>query len=437
MYLKKITINNYGCIGDFSYETAFNKSGFPKPIIFMGKNGSGKTLALINIFDSLIKLYSKKAAKNKDELNRGSYKKLKKAYIKSGKSYSYVHTCFEDNKQNIEYVELSAMSRNKFLNEIDNISKFYKFDKFDSEFIKTGYYKKIYDYTTNDWYKQNIFLYFPVHRYYNPSWYQKDDERVLLKTYDDDEIIYKDIIKDNVLKEMEQWILDLILDRYLYEARLKKTHITEIDNNGKLTHRDVIEHKGYDGKNNTTINLLNNILTIIYKKKFDDLEYARLGVSNKEKRRVSVLVKQKNQPEIQLAPTFSYLSSGEAMIFSIFGSILRSYDSLNTAVVKSLDEIKGIVVIDEVDMNLNYEFAKEILPELIAAFKGIQFIMTTHSPFFLLGMKDYFRSGLEIINMSTGLLFNNKECLTKIKECYDALSGDLNEKDKKKSYNAV
>lgn len=49
---------------------------------------------------------------------------------------------------------------------------------------------------------------------------------------------------------------------------------------------------------------------------------------------------------------------------------------------------KGIVMIDEIDLHLHPEWQKHIVADLHAAFPNIQFIVTTHSPLVLGGMKE-------------------------------------------------
>ena len=51
-----------------------------------------------------------------------------------------------------------------------------------------------------------------------------------------------------------------------------------------------------------------------------------------------------------------------------------------------LAEICGIVIIDEVDVHLHIIQQTQFLPKSIKLFPKIQFILTTHSPFFILGL---------------------------------------------------
>ena len=59
MYLKEIEFQNYGALKAVNYTFQFNPDGTPKPTVFIGKNGSGKTLLLSNIIHSLIEIKRK------------------------------------------------------------------------------------------------------------------------------------------------------------------------------------------------------------------------------------------------------------------------------------------------------------------------------------------------------------------------------------------
>ena len=82
------------------------------------------------------------------------------------------------------------------------------------------------------------------------------------------------------------------------------------------------------------------------------------------------------------------LSSGEAMIVNICFSILRRFGSHGKN--KRISDISGIVMIDEIDLHLHTSYQYQNLPKLMKLFPRIQFIVTTHSPFFALGMEETF-----------------------------------------------
>lgn len=101
------------------------------------------------------------------------------------------------------------------------------------------------------------------------------------------------------------------------------------------------------------------------------------------------------------------LSTGQSALFNMFATIVRYADTVNINNSIHLSDIKGIVVIDEIELHLHSSLQREVLPKLIALFPKIQFIITTHSPLFLLGMEEEFsEDGFEIYQMPGGIRIN-------------------------------
>ncbi len=93
------------------------------------------------------------------------------------------------------------------------------------------------------------------------------------------------------------------------------------------------------------------------------------------------------------------------------------------ALHKNLNEIAGVVIVDEVDSHLHTELQYKVLPNLISLFPKIQFILTTHSPLFLLGMKQVFKAqNFKIINMPDGE-FIDPEMFSEFMCAYNAFQG--------------
>ena len=104
-----------------------------------------------------------------------------------------------------------------------------------------------------------------------------------------------------------------------------------------------------------------------------------------------------------IALSMDSLSTGQLALFNIFTTIIRYAD--NNDINKSVypDSIKGIVIIDEIELHLHSIHQKNVLPRLMKAFPYIQFIVTTHSPLFLLGLEEiYGDDGLDIYQMPDG-----------------------------------
>lgn len=81
----------------------------------------------------------------------------------------------------------------------------------------------------------------------------------------------------------------------------------------------------------------------------------------------------------QSRTTFSLndLSSGFKAIFNVYANLL-----MRAQIQKIAPEyLKGIAIVDEIDVHLHISLQKKVLPFLIKAFPKIQFIVSTHSPF--------------------------------------------------------
>ena len=71
----------------------------------------------------------------------------------------------------------------------------------------------------------------------------------------------------------------------------------------------------------------------------------------------------------------------------MFATIIRYCEKKDINNSIRLNQITGIVVIDEIEMHLHSDLQRKILPCLINLFPKVQFVITSHSPLFLLGMQ--------------------------------------------------
>ena len=96
MYAKRIQINNYGPIDHLDINLPF-EGDTPKPVILVGKNGSGKSILLSHIVNGLV--YAQGVAyPDTPEVETGKvYKIRNNSYITSGREFYYSRVDFEDN----------------------------------------------------------------------------------------------------------------------------------------------------------------------------------------------------------------------------------------------------------------------------------------------------------------------------------------------------
>lgn len=408
IYLKSIKIENYGAIENFQYKCQFTENGDPLPIVLVGKNGSGKTLLLSNILHSLIE-FKRQIYTEIPEVDGNNYYRVgSKDYIKENKEFSYVNL---DYTGNLSFTSTAVRNTSNF--DFNKLKDYKNTNISNRIFKETGFFdnsvkcdKEVFD--------KNIFLYFPVDRYYYPRWLNTENKKLsFLMTETFLGKTKSDIIRDNLLEEVEPWILDLIIDQYLYEQQIKS-----VLDNGSI-HQYIV----YDGKNTKILSEINRIIRKIFP---DCIVYnsARIGISRKNNRKIAIVAKDTNNNDIELNPSFQNLSSGEIMILSLFCSILKEADRIFNNDSFNMSEISGIILIDEIDSHLHSNFAKEILPDVMSLFPKIQFIVSSHSPFYLLGMKQKFDNNCIFITMPDGTPMCDVEDFEEIQRCYELLDSN-------------
>ena len=130
----------------------------------------------------------------------------------------------------------------------------------------------------------------------------------------------------------------------------------------------------------------------------------------------------------------------------IFGELLRQADKNKNNIL--LQEITGIVLIDEADKHLHIKLQKEVLPFLFKLFPKVQFIVSSHSPFLSMGLAETAQERSKIIDLDNfgiikdlttnaqytevyNMMVNENE---RFKECYESLKSQI---DGKKSLQIV
>ena len=390
MYLKNIVIKNIGAIEELCVELPFNKDGNPKPIIFVGENGSGKTILLSQIIDGFYEIGSSlfdDIGKQKG-LSRNYYKVSGGVNLQAGKDKGFSLLKFVDNKnQTLEYFDkVGDVKKEDFTNYINDFSLPPNgLNDNEKKITKINYNRK--KTLQNEW-MEGVHFYQPAYRYEEPFW--KNEAFIEDRTFEDKQRFSGNLDKEieivSSTKENKSFLMDLVLDF----ANNPKNIIDQI-----------------------TWNNINTLLRNI--KKRDDI---RFGIGPRGRYRVSIEEQNSDgSPKKQLLPSIDNLSLGESILLNLCINIIRHGDTPP----KTTANIQGIVAIDEIDVHLHTNLQSSVLPTLIKLFPKIQFIITTHSPLFLLGMKDIFcEDGFEIRNMPKGELITT-ERFSEFKEAYDVL----------------
>lgn len=381
MYLKKIKLKNLGPIDELSIEARFTNNGSPIPIALVGQNGAGKSLTLSIVLDAVTEARRACFSELK-EVGASEYLRVSsKNYIRRSGGYSHAQAIISNGESDIEFNEIvSNITYQKFETIASDLLNLPNLQN--SEFQTSGFHKHINIQDSQKKYvKEWTFLYFPYFRYESAYWMNEKANIDFVKSSNFYGQSKLNPIRANIIEETKLWILNVLLDRELYEKQIKPVSIIQ-------GIPPVTAFLGYSGPNTKLFEMVNEILTAMLKAKDSTVEFARVGISRKGNRTISVFVKRQEQNEEVVAPDLSQLSSGELMTLGLATEIIRSYELIKGVPPENLFEVTGLVLIDEIDLHLHISFQKSVLPMIIRKFPNVQFLLTTHSPFFLLGMAE-------------------------------------------------
>lgn len=390
--IKKIIDANVGPIEKLELEFSISNEK-PKPIIFVGENGTGKSTLLSNIVDAFYEIAGEAFSDARQPAEGEGYqyyKAISPTEIHFGKQYMYSYVELKDNKcgqSKIEYIFKSGnLSIDEFKKHVEDVSPNISWDA--RENYKTAIIDKN---NAQNILSRDILCYFGPNRYEKPFWmgnryFEKENyEHPTVKNRWAGKI-ENPISVYNMTNMTLQWLLDVIVD--------SRGDIVK-DSKGELSLANVFI--------NDLISLgvaRSNIETIMSNILGEEI-YFGLNFRNSRGSRFNIKRRKDNSTVI---PTLDSLSTGQSALFNMFATIVRYSDTNNINNSIHLSDITGIVVIDEIELHLHSILQKEILPKLIALFPKVQFIISTHSPLFLLGMEEEFgENGFEIYQMPNAI----------------------------------
>ena len=388
MYLKRILSENVGPIEKVDIKPSFNSDGTPKPLILVGENGSGKSTLLSNIVDSFYEIAGEAfddARKKSDGMKSEYYKVISPSEIKNGKNYliSFLEYDISNSYYIFKSGSLNCADFKKSLNSSSTISISWQ---------DLGNLKKVNLSKENaeKTFNENVICYFGPDRYEKPMWmggaYFKGDDKyhfVIKENWSGR--LKNPITVKNVTNESVQWLLDIIAD--------SRADIGVVNGQLQIIHQNVNDVLLLNQSRKNIEAILSEIL--------GEKIYFSLNIRNQGLSRFGIMsYEQENRI---VSPTLNSLSTGQLALFNMFSTIARYGDSVNVNNSIHMNNIAGIVVIDEIELHLHSNLQKEILPKLIKLFPKVQFIITSHSPLFLLGMQDTFGAdGFDVIEMPSG-----------------------------------
>lgn len=359
MYVKRIQITNYGPIERLDITFPFDDE-WPKPLVLVGPNGSGKSILLSHIVNGLLEA-QQNAYPLSPEVESGKVYKLRSTqYIAPGKKFSFARVDFE-NGLRIRELQLKKRKRDYESSPVDLLETDAKALWNHTRNMGTGYIDFIgFDdrFRVEEIFTRNCILYFPPDRFEDPAWlnemnlHSKASHMDLMHVQGHTE---RKIINYSPLGDNQNWLFGLAYDLSVFKHQYQE-HAERLYKTALSVVREVIAREDNIG----------------------------LGIGPRNNRVVFVM-----SGDQILIPNIFQLSSGEISLLNLFLSILRDYDLAGSQFTQA-ENIRGVVVVDEIDLHLHTHHQYEILPKLMKMFPKIQFVVTSHSPLFVLGLKEVF-----------------------------------------------
>lgn len=399
MYIENIVIKNIGPIDKFSFKPKFDINGNPLPIVIIGDNGKGKTALSSYIADSLVEIAKSEGTYHNIVEEQGAfYKIISTNNIKIGASYSTAIISYKDEKE-ITYVEKEGIVNiEDFKNDIIGNSNLSQIENkmSDGDFVKEiigNINKKDIERIFNS----NVLCFFPSYRSEKPSWMNENAIKYN-EIYQDSQRVNgrlnKEILVEHAEERNSQWVHSVIVDS-LIDIEKKD------EENGYVIQGNVANQQFLK---KAKINL-EQILKLILKTESVQLSMNYRNQNNNFRINYNEFITQKGNTKTyykRQINSLKELSLGQAVLFNMFATIIRHADINNIENSIDLSKIEGVVVIDEIDMHLDSEMQNEVLPKLLQLFPKIQFIITSHSPLFLLGMDKVFNDNYSLLEMPNG-----------------------------------
>jgi hypothetical protein len=401
-------------VAELKYDFKFDDSGNQMPLVLIGKNGSVKTVFLSHIVNAIIS--AKQLIYDNSEVEQGKVYKLRSSgYIRRGALFSRSVVDFTQINAFVEDWQLSDAKEN-LVNKHELNPAYPEWAKIpdpeSNHFASTFTPQAATQLIDN-----GCIQYFPSNRFEEPAWLNTDNLTSQVD-YSDFKRVQKysnrSIISLSTLKESQNWLLDVLLDRSTLEMQSGSlpVQVPSANEGGQPNRLNLQLLLGYSGQASLIYDELLKLLNQLFGFPNGIL---RFGLGHRLSRQLSIMRGQE-----QWIPNLFQLSSGETLLLDLFLCILKDYD-LSYADFTKLDDVNGIVLIDEIDLHLHGNLQKDILPKMIKLFPKIQFIITTHSPMFLLGMQNEFGTdGFDIIEMPSGEAIS-VENFAEFQDLFDAI----------------
>ncbi|MDP3262582.1 MAG: AAA family ATPase [Tabrizicola sp.] len=373
MYLSKVIVSGNGPIEYADISPRFSEEGLPLPIFLVGQNGSGKSIILAHIVNAMASAQSA-FFEDSDVDTEKVFKLRSPAYIKKGRSYSTGMVEFT-NGAFLSEIQL-ATKKKDFTGEAPNYPKWHEIGPLDSSHIDSNIDQANAE--VRSALASGSYLYYPPNRFEEPAWLNEIALRGRVDYHRKKNFTNtsgRSLVQYSPMKGIQDWLLDLIYNSFTIERQPVNLFL-----NGSQESKVF-----YSDRAGPATNILSAVEEVVK----NVLRFPRVrvvwSVGMRNSRSIGLSVYEGNDLVKEIGNLFA-LSTGETAVLNLFLSLIRDYDFSGNAIV-DLSELKGLVVVDEIDLHLHADLQHDVLPKLLSLFASVQFVLSTHSPLLLLGAR--------------------------------------------------
>ena len=362
--------------------------------VLCGINGRGKTTILSYIADAFYEMARSNYPGSFEGKETKYYRVSSGLHLIDSSKAGIVYIRFRVEGEIIDYIDVRGKLREADYNNLVKYDGKIEFNKIDNGLQNSDTVKLFScddtDQRIKEVFLKNVLTYFPSYRYELPGF---------LNTPYKNEVEFNNTIRFTGelpnpievvtgLEDFSSWILDVVLDWEVNKETQKvqqQESVIEVD----LTPEKALWN-----------NLSKMMKSILTSKNYPGTVRFGIGRRSKIGSRISVMHDINQNDSEQICPNLSLLSSGETALMCLFGEVIRQADKLRNNIF--LNQIEGIVLIDEVEKHLHIRLQKEALPKLMKLFPSVQFIVSSHSPFLNMGLGDECPEVAHIFDLDNG-----------------------------------
>lgn len=386
MYLSEIYIESVGPLRRFSLEFPFGSDGLPKPVVLVGQNGSGKTTVLSVVADALFEgaaPHYTDVVSSSSGISRNWFRVGGGSVITTGSPGACAILRFSHDNTDFFFRERSGKLPVSELLERMPQSLRSAMNWGDDEATAKDF--MIPEKQAREIYHVGAHVFFPSSRAEIPHWLNIASGAAsafnLRPRFSNE--LSKPIYVERAFDKLKQWLFSVLLD-------------SRVDFDLQINHANPgagfqpVVRSGWKGAHGSKAvwDGMNSILRVV----LNDAGVA-LGWTGRTQTELVV-----HRQGVALNPSIDSLSAGQTGLMNVFGTLLRYGDSSGAGF-----KVQGICLIDEVDAHTHVDLQHRALPALMKLFPKIQFIVTSHSPLFVLGVeKAYGTEGVVVLDMPTG-----------------------------------